>query len=542
MMSVAVDDSVEWLDRTFLERYRGDPRFFGDPDGGRADLDDFIDVAEIRRSAFFSPDSGRVRVVIGRKGSGKTLYLRRLAAEIRDNPSTFYAGADYVIVDESEQTHLLNSEQVIRVAHLSNEISLTEVWQQLWGRAIVTAAATQVLYQERLKRYVLETERSALLQDFASLIGRKTKAPRSPFTTLKHLIDRVSSPVGLSKQLNDPLWDDLENRVADLLERCPPLYFVIDTVDEDFAHAPSYWARCQKGLFYETMRLLRNRRLGSRLHVVISIRDMVYHAVFRSEHASRYVGDPHLRILHWTTEAATALLDAKDRRIPAALRPKGDVGSLAEWLGFHTVTNAFGIKEEVQSYALRHTQCLPRDIVSLGNLLGAAMDASYARGAQFTEANFREVVSDVATLSGHVQLGVAANQVIADEIPLEASRHGFVDAYLSIKEYREDRIDKLKSIISACRRLRFGRESFLSLQAAGRRHFGAPDLGSILWQVGLLGVELEEGPYPIFFSFDRLGRLKIPEPAAEYVFHPSMREVAGLQRGDRPVTWSPVKG
>ncbi len=41
-----------------------------------------------------------------------------------------------------------------------------------------------------------------------------------------------------------------------------------------------YWRRCQKGLFYQTMRLLRDHRLGGRLHLVICIREIVMSSVY----------------------------------------------------------------------------------------------------------------------------------------------------------------------------------------------------------------------------------------------------------------------
>ena len=62
-----------WENRNFLARTRGDSRFFGDTDGSRANLRGFIDPTELRASAFFSPDPDRVRVVVGRKGSGLSL-------------------------------------------------------------------------------------------------------------------------------------------------------------------------------------------------------------------------------------------------------------------------------------------------------------------------------------------------------------------------------------------------------------------------------------------------------------------------------------
>ena len=131
---------------------------------------------------------------------------------------------------------------------------------------------------------------------------------------------------------------------------------------------------------------------------------------------------------------------------------------------------------------------------------------------------------------------MVANQVISDEIPKEASRFDFVDAYLSVDEYRYSRLEELSRIVGRLKFLRVGRDEIGSLQEEGMSKFGAPDLASVLWQSGILGVE-EEGGHPRFFSMDRLGRMRLPTDADSFVLHPSMREVAGLQPKGAAIYW-----
>ena len=82
-------------------------------------------------------------------------------------------------------------------------------------------------------------------------------------------------------------------------------------------------------LYTSSMRLLRNSRLGGRLHVLISIRDLVFFSVFQSEHASRYIGDSHVFVLDWGQSSARAFLEAKLRRLPRDLTDGNRVDSLA---------------------------------------------------------------------------------------------------------------------------------------------------------------------------------------------------------------------
>ena len=51
----------------------------------------------------------------------------------------------------------------------------------------------------------------------------------------------------LSTYLDDPLWDDLEDLLGEVVSRCSPIYFYLDAVDEEYSHAPMYWLKCQRG-------------------------------------------------------------------------------------------------------------------------------------------------------------------------------------------------------------------------------------------------------------------------------------------------------
>ncbi|HXL93316.1 MAG TPA: hypothetical protein VN969_30675, partial [Streptosporangiaceae bacterium] len=49
----------------------------------------------------------------------------------------------------------------------------------------------------------------------------------------------------LSAYLDDPLWDDFEDLLGEIVCQCKPVYFYLDAVDEEFGHAPMYWLKCQ---------------------------------------------------------------------------------------------------------------------------------------------------------------------------------------------------------------------------------------------------------------------------------------------------------
>lgn len=149
----------------------------------------------------------------------------------------------------------------------------------------------------------------------------------------------------------------------------PPLFFYVDAVDEEFAHAPMEWHRCQKGLFYQVMRFVRDARLGARLHLVICVRDIVLSSVYQSEHASRYRNEPHIRVLDWDENSIEYFLRQKiDGLLAQYLCRPHAADEMERWLGSSQIFNTRRrVKEDLMQYILRHTRLIPRDVVQLGN-------------------------------------------------------------------------------------------------------------------------------------------------------------------------------
>jgi hypothetical protein len=521
--------------RGWLEEFGRGQGAFGNPEGKRADLRDLVDIdPRLDSGGLEAPaDEQRVRVLVGRKGAGKTLYMRHMKDLALADSSVA------VLVDEAEQTNLLQTRHVIQVAHWFSPSVLTEIWTQIWNRAALYSLLTYVLRSPRFDSYVTESERIRLEHTYKRFLRSLGARPRSIFTTARELINMHTRGFDLTKTLDDPGWDDIEQELIDVMADAPPIYFYLDAIDEDFAHAPMYWLRCQKGLFYHVMRLLRNSHLGGRLHLVICVRDVVLSSVYRSEHAPRYRNDPHIRVLNWGPQSIRFLLESKVRRLrpPFLLDPENPPSTFADWLGHSTIVNAAGRREPIDDYALRHTQLVPRDLVLLGNRIGEVVSARTAdRGpAVLTEDDIRSVVSELALFGGLVQIELCANQLVSEAIPVEATRHEFLDFYTASVEYASGYADELLQILRGASGQRIGRSELHHLCALGERSFEATsDIASVLWQNGLLGYT--DGDRDIFYSLDTASRFKLPVGAERYVFHPSLRECAGLVCEGRPVS------
>ena len=310
---------------------------FGNPDGSRAPienvLEDFVDFhGNPAFGALATPaDDATSRVIVGRLGAGKTVYLRRLRS--------FQARQESVYADHPQQS-LPSTEAIVKACQWFPERFLTEKWMQVWSRAILSSLATHLLTHPDLRQHVSSDQAESIRRDYGSLLG-EFRRPRSIYAELRGIINGQNSARQLTAYLDQPAWDDLEDVLAEALRTCPPVFFYLDAVDEEFSHAPMYWLRCQKGLFYQVMRFLRDPRLGGRLHIVISIRDIVMSSVYRSEHAPRYHDEPHIRVLGWSREAVEYLLFEKLQRLdPRYLTGAGDHAGLVEaWLGTPVVSN-----------------------------------------------------------------------------------------------------------------------------------------------------------------------------------------------------------
>lgn len=500
---------------------------FGTPDGSRATLKDLLaefvdfDGNSAYGSLAMKASDAKVRVIVGKLGAGKTVYMRRL--------QSFQTKQDSVYADQP-QTSVPPTDVIVKVCQWFANQLLTEKWERLWNRAILRSTASHLLCQHQLKPYLTDQQEAELRHRYRRLLDDYER-PRSVYSQLRQIINEANSANHLTKYLEDPLWDDLEDLLAEVVSVCPPIFFYLDSVDDYFAHAPMYWLRCHEGLFLEVMRLLRDAKLGGRLHVVICIRDIAMSQILRSEHGPRYIGEPHIRLLTWNYEALRFLLDRKLRRLPedCFVAGTGDGRSIEAWLGSSKIRNvARNVDEQLNDYILRHTRRIPRDLVTLGNELCAESRRYRASGAKAVPPEvIRRVVSRCARRSGNSQLAQCANQIASDMMPSDAAFRDYSQVYTSTQAYINQVDDQLRHLIQRIGVDRFPRESLDQLRDSANTQWDSrSDLPSVLWQNGLLGYVGEDGT-TAFYSIGAADEFAPPE-ATTYVFHPCLIDSLGI--------------
>ena len=500
---------------------------FGNPDGSRADIEDviseFVDFGGNPAYGHLATraNDSKVRVIVGKLGAGKTVYLRRL--------QDFQAHQDSVYADVPQQS-LPKTEVVVKACQWFSDRVLVEKWMQIWERAIMRSLASHLLCRPELRQQLRDEQIGELEQSYARLL-EDFRRPRSIYSQVRDIINQRQTAHQLSTYLDDPLWDDFEDLLGEVVGQCKPIYFYLDALDEEFSHAPMYWLRCQEGLFYQVMRLLRDHKLGGRLHVVICIRDIVMSSVYRSEHAPRYYNEPHIRVLNWDRGSLLYLLGQKLQRLPPSLlmrRAASGPPTIRDWLGLDGEWPGPDGEGSIEDYLLGHTRLIPRDIISLGNELSEEVLRQKQAGHEGLPAEaLAGVVQRCAKRFGDSQLAQCANQISSDLMPKNAALHDYSELFTSTQAYISGVQEDVRSFVRMIGVDQFSRADLVALQEVADLHFEkATDLASVLWQNGLLGY-VDEGGRRRFYSMGDVEQFHFPPEVGTYVLHPCLVHAAG---------------
>ncbi|HEX6521372.1 MAG TPA: serine/threonine-protein kinase [Streptosporangiaceae bacterium] len=500
---------------------------FGNPDGSRADIEDviseFVDFGGNPAYGHLATraNDSMVRVIVGKLGAGKTVYLRRL--------QDFQAHQDSVYADVPQQS-LPKTEVVVKACQWFSDSVLVEKWMQIWERAIMRSLTSHMLRHPELRYQLRDEQADEIERSYARLLD-DFRRPRSIYSEVRDIINQRQTAHQLSAYLDDPLWDDLEDLLGEIVGQCKPIYFYLDGVDEEFGHAPMYWLKCQEGLFYQVMRLLRDHRLGGRLHVVVCIRDIVMSSVYRSEHAPRYYNEPHIRVLTWDRDSLLYLLGQKLQRLPPSLlmrRASNGATTIRDWLGVNGHWPGPDGDGTIEDYLLSHTRLIPRDIISLGNELSEEVLRQKQAGHEgLPPAALAGVVQRCAKRFGDSQLAQCANQISSDLMPKNAALHNYSELFTSTQAYISGVQEEVRSFVRLIGVDRFSRADLVALQEVADLHFEkATDLPSVLWQNGLLGYVDESGRRR-FYSMGDVEAFHFPPEVGTYVLHPCLVYAVG---------------
>ena len=505
--------------------YKGNA--FGNPDGSRTEIDimmsEFIMFDnKYSSSGVASPDDLKTRVIVGAKGAGKTVYLRRMQANLKMNSSIYVNGIEQ---------ELPSTDLVVRFGQCFSEPEITEKWMYAWKFAILRSVISNILKNNEWNQDVLESDKNKLL-GYEGIIFPHYNVAMTIYSEIRNILSNYSSRISFNEYCEKREWDEIESIIGNILKMLPPIYFFVDSVDEEYAHAPMYWLRCQKGLFYRVMRLLRKDIYGNKLHVIISIRNNVMASVCESEHHTRYINEEHVKILKWDYLTIRYFFESKISNLKSCyFINEGKENNIYNWLGIDVIHNNYrNINESIIQYVLRHTRLLPRDIIIIGNSL-AELKAMKINNIDFDICKaIRKKVSKCAKTFGNELLQICANQINNNEMPKGAAHREYSEVYTSIKEYKESTSQIMKEILSKITTDKLSWSQIELLQEEERKKLGENSkMIDVLWQNGGIGY-IEEGPngkIEVFFN-EEDPEFLLPKNKKTYMLRSCLVDAIGI--------------
>lgn len=490
---------------------------FGHVEGAIADIDatnrELVVLPDRFGGVARDPEDSRVRVVVGPRGSGKTFLMSRMRAAQLSNAST-YASA----LQTNEDLGTLQVSEFVQKLGLKS--GNTEEWTQLWRRAIMCAAWSFIsniteLRPSRSSSPVAQEAFRALKSRFLDLL-ESPETERRVSSRAAHIITRFQSVNELRRYLADDRWEDVENYLARILHETQPLFLYVDDIDKNYAWAPGLWTQCQRGLFYAVFALLKRDTLRNKLHVVIAIRDTTLATISSGEHATRYAEKVHINHLKWTRESISYFLAQKIAQLPESFLKKRSAGC-EDWLGLAAVHSARpgSPSEGVESYLVRHTRLLPRDVVYMGNMLCNYMQEQGI--SSIDEATLREHVSTASRSIVRAELSSLRNEARAGGLAILTDNEDGDTESPDREAFRSRDIDAIVHCVESTGTEVFLPDTLAHLESGLHAHFSSgknPATGSrvvdLLWQHRLLCWCDTSGATHFFDPEDFFGRAELP--------------------------------
>lgn len=514
---------------------------FGPPDASGINFSElestYVSVNGSETEDIYNSVDPGVRVIFGKRGSGKTLYLKTMRDKLLSQNSNNVKQATYLTEIDSSPP---DSTLIVRVASWIDckKDDPDETWRTIWKTVILRTVISEVLFNKALKEYTSEKLKDELKNEFKKIIPRK-QSSLPILTHLKSILKQFNSLRDLKNHLHLDDWDALEQELSEILLKLPPLYYFIDQIDDDFRNAPKQWLSCQYGLFAAIFRLVRQHSYGRRLHVVACLREFVYAYILDSQSVSKYLSEPKVKILRWDHEMTLRFLKRKISSLDKQylINPKKQ-GVCTNYFGYKLITSKNGYEDEkVLEYIIRHTMGMPRDVINIGNLFYE--ERGRHKDIYKNQIPLRIAVRQAAKKIAKEQLSLATIMLISRWIYDGAVSDGTY-VFLTDENTRNQREQQLKNLI-----LDIGSDRFTRIKMQNRlkqiKKFGfeqGDDVFNILFLSGLLGYEDKDANgqnIQIFFSGSRDSQYSLPMEKNNYFFHTSLTDLLNVKPKGKPI-------
>lgn len=396
----------------------------------------FVDVRDlIPQTNLHTKDIRAIRVVVGRKGSGKTHMLRYIEEAAKEHREVvFSALSDNTIPARLESQFA----KIVDRPHARSRWS--KFWRIIFSLSILsrfTPPTASLLARRAASRFLIElgypvdevrptewrTTRIRLVAHFEDLYFPATghfkvsniRASRDPASIIHMVLEGIYSIETLDQFIDRVDVVGLEADIASLAKTYRPFHLIIDGVDDVSWRQPRTWLDFQVGLFDAVFFFAEAQRSSEQVVVTVAIRNFVFQAAAESPHIDRI---RNLLSLNWSPESALEFLNRRLHQVSsgqfADATKLTSSRPLADWLGFDVV---IGLRrkfdEPVENYFLRHTRLSPRNLIRLFNMLCHEKNSCLSNGRQFGVANFRRVVDKLSDEVSELMLKTASEEIIA---------------------------------------------------------------------------------------------------------------------------------
>lgn len=512
---------------------------FGDSDASRVDFHklraSYVNLSNKSSDIDEAIDTS-VRVIVGRKGSGKTLYIRTIQDHYRRLNSE-RDGPVYItdIDNEPPDTNLIVK---ITTWFEQKETEADEIWRRIWKIVILRTTYTHLFYAQDLQKYVAARKKTAFIEKYHAILPA-AKVPTSVFNQLTSFLANFNSEYNLKSFLYKEEWAAFEAELTQLIKQSPPIYFFLDQLDDDFTRAPYQWLKCQYGLFACMFRFIRNSTFGGRLHIIACIREIVYAYILHTQDGSKYLSESKIKVLRWDKDLAKHFLEKKiqvldDKNFIAQDESK----TIFNFFGVERMIlkRANGYNEDISSYILRHTMLMPRDIINVGNIFceKRSLNKNCDRGILLKEA-VKYVARQIAKEQTVIASILIINKWIYNGVVEDDNYNFFVNEQMVQAVNKE-----LCKLIMRIGKDRFTQKLLKNVEIKlSEFNMNMSDKPfNALFLAGLLGYiekDAESNVREVFFSESRNTQFSLPDLKKDYVFHSSLIDYLEIKPVGKPV-------
>ncbi len=529
-------------------------KYLGEPDGANEHTENYL---EVNKKLHLDFDKLDVKVIVGRKGSGKSLCMR-LFQEHTEGDATRYAF--------SFKNNPPNLHNIIRFSKDIPHHIRSNSWEAIWSYAILLSCATAICFRdEHEKKYfakITDQECSDLLASYGGCF-LELDGPTHPYDIIDVITNEFTYDEFM-KLINSAVATNFKNRLLRMVGRSSNICFFLDALDEEIQSAPAILVDVTRGLFFAVMHAARDKSLSSKIHTTITIRDIVYSSIMFSEHKDRYKNTKHIKALSWnhgliskfTTEKIKWTFDKHKRDFVNA--GISSATGLSDILGFGEIENENkGFFEDVMRYLIRHTNYSPRDFIHVGNEI---CDKILDEGG-IDEERYKSIVNKHSEELADQLVRISSAHMLSfyydDKIDILLDMQADIEEYRKSAPFRdkftEDWYERMRQGITdgfvepikqfvqfigddvfTYEKLREGLGEFIreaDTLHTKRQNYELHKLENVMWLQGLIGVRRNGDEITdTFYSYTDAGEFTVlPDNQEQYVFFPGLITLCGLK-------------